>query len=261
MVEFRYPHGVVYIFENSKAQRLKVGMTGIGINSVDDRLRDVNDMWLERKVTCQICGSRLVNIGGLVPQHGKKGGIGCLGGGELPIEKDVALAEFHLENLKNRHSELAGSEKGSATRIVNTLEKRIERYRHHNRPVGRWQFRFAFYTEGVAEVELLSHKILADHLDKLAPFGEVFCCSVLEAKEAVETALSHLGLLHSARIETQLLAEHTLYKGCTEYQDPERKPAKYECVICRSQWEGEELGINSCPKCKTHLYSRFLAYV
>ena len=65
MVEFLYPHGVIYVFENSDAQRVKVGMTGIGVNNVGDRLRDINDMWLERKVTCQICGGRLVNIGGL----------------------------------------------------------------------------------------------------------------------------------------------------------------------------------------------------
>jgi len=202
MVEFLYPHGAVYIFENPKAQRVKVGMTSIGVNDVVDRLRDVNDMWLERKVTCQICGGRLVNVGERVPQH-VKSGRGCPGGNALPLEKDVALAESHLENMKNRLGELSGSEKGSATRIVNTLEKRIERYRHHNRPVGEWQFRVAFYTEGVAEVELLSHKILAEHLDRLAPFGEVFYCSVSEATEAVETALSQLGLLHSARKETQ----------------------------------------------------------
>ena len=53
MVKFLYPHTAVYVFENSKAQRVKVGMTGIGLNNVGDRLRDVNDMWLERKVTCQ----------------------------------------------------------------------------------------------------------------------------------------------------------------------------------------------------------------
>ncbi|HLD14219.1 MAG TPA: hypothetical protein VJB18_05830 [Burkholderiales bacterium] len=203
MVQFLYPHGAVYIFENSKAQRVKVGMTGIGVNNVDDRLRDVNDTWLERKVTCQICGGRLVNIGGLVPQH-VKSGIRCPGGRALPLEKDVALAETYLEKVKNRLSELTDSEKGSATRIVNTLKKRIEKYRHHNRPAGEWQFRVAFYTEGVAEIELLTHKILAERLDKLAPFGEVFCCSVSEATEAVETALSRLGLLHSVRKETQL---------------------------------------------------------
>jgi hypothetical protein len=52
MVEFRYLHGAVYIFENTNTQRVKVGMT---INNVADRLRDVNDKWLGRKVTCQIC--------------------------------------------------------------------------------------------------------------------------------------------------------------------------------------------------------------
>jgi len=203
MVEFLYAHAVVYVFENSKAQRVKVGITGIGFNNVDDRLRAVNDMWLERKVTCQICGGRLVNIGGLVPQHVKTG-VRCQGGGALPLEKDVALAESYLENIKNRLSELADTEKGSATRIANTLEKRIERYRHHNQPVGEWQFRVAFYTENVEKVESLSHKILAKRLDKLAPFGEVFCCSVSEATEAIETALSQLGLLHSARKAIQL---------------------------------------------------------
>jgi hypothetical protein len=203
MVKFLYPHGVVYVFENSEAQRVKVGMTGIGVNTVEDRLRDVNDMWLERKVTCQICGGRLVNIGGLVPQH-VKSGIRCQGGRALPLEKDVTLAESYLANMKNRLSDLCDSEKGSTIRIVNTLEKRIERYRHHNRQVGKWQFRVAFYTEGVAEVESLSHKILAELLDKLAPFGEVFYCSVSEATKAVETALSQLGLLHSVRRATQL---------------------------------------------------------
>ena len=76
------------------------------------------------------------------------------------------MAESHLENMKNRLSELSGTEKGSVTRQIKTLEKRIEMYRHHNRPVGEWEFRVAFYTEGVAEVESLSHKILAEHLDR-----------------------------------------------------------------------------------------------
>jgi hypothetical protein len=47
MVKFLYPNGSVYIFENSEAKRVKVGMTSIGVNDVVDRLRDVNDMWLE----------------------------------------------------------------------------------------------------------------------------------------------------------------------------------------------------------------------
>jgi hypothetical protein len=208
MVEFRYLHGAVYIFENSEAQRVKVGMSCIGVNNVADRLRDVNDMWLERKVTCQICGKRTVNVGGSVPRH-VVSGIGCPGGNTLPFEKDIAIAVSHLENMKSRFSELSGAEKGSVTRKIKTLEERIERYRHYTGPLGEWQFRVAFYTEGVAEVELLSHKILADHLDRAAPFGEVFCCSVSKATEAVEKALSELGLLHSARKETQL-REHRL---------------------------------------------------
>jgi hypothetical protein len=203
MVEILYPRGAVYIFENPKAQRVKVGMTSIGVNDVVDRLRDVNDMWLERKVTCQVCGGRLVSIAGLVPGH-VKSGIGCSGGNALPLEKDVTLAQSHRESIIVRLGQLSASEKGSAIRMVNTLEKRIERYRYYRPSIGKWQFGVAFYTGGVAEVELLAHKILAEHLDKLAPFGEVFCCSESEATEAVEIALCHLGLLHSARKVTQL---------------------------------------------------------
>lgn len=204
MTEFLYLHDAVYIFENFKAQRVKVGVTGMTTSNVITRLKDVNDMWFEIKVTCQICGERrFANVKGLIPQH-IVSGISCSGGNALPLEKDVTLAEEHLENMKNSHSELSGSEKGSATRRINNLKKRIEKYRHYNGPVGEWQFRVIYYTGGAGQVESLSHKILEEYLDKMAPFGEVFYCSVETAIEAVETALSQLGLLHSARKEIQL---------------------------------------------------------
>jgi len=198
MVAFRYLHGAVYIFENSKAQRVKVGMT---INNVADRLRDVNDMWLGRKGTCQVCGGRLVSIRGRVPQH-VVSGIRCPGGNTLPLEKEVALAEAHLENMRNRLSKLSANDKGSVTRKIKTLERRIGLYRHHEQAMGAWQLSTAFYTECAEQVELLSHEILGERLDEEAPFGEVFRCSASEATEAVERALSQLGLLHSARKET-----------------------------------------------------------
>lgn len=206
MVEFRYMYGAVYIFENPKAQRVKVGMT---INDVADRLQSVNDMWLERKVTCQICGGRRVNKGGLVPLH-VLSGRDCPGGNALPIEKDVALAESHLEILKQGRGRPSGSEERPDARVIKNLEKRIGLYRNHVRKEGNWQFRLAFYTECAEQTELLSHEILEKRLDEIAPFGEVFCCSVSEATEAVETVLSQLGLLHSARKVTQLRAERPL---------------------------------------------------
>src|SRR5688572_2351959 len=109
MADFLFPHGAVYILENTEARRVKVGMTAIGVNEVVDRLKDVNDMWLERKVTCQICMRRTVNVGGYVPPHvGVHAGRGCLGGNALPFEKDVSLAETYLENMRKGLSELAG---------------------------------------------------------------------------------------------------------------------------------------------------------
>ncbi|KKN63475.1 hypothetical protein LCGC14_0501360 [marine sediment metagenome] len=70
MAEFRYLYGAVYILENVKAKRVKVGTT---INNVVDRLRDVNGKWLSMKVTCQICGGRRLAIKGtLMPPTYRK---------------------------------------------------------------------------------------------------------------------------------------------------------------------------------------------
>lgn len=200
MVEFRHMYGAVYIFENKEARRVKVGMT---INRVGLRLKDVNDMWLNRKVTCQICGGRLLGVGGQVPQH-VVSGKGCPGGDAEPLERDAALAEAHLDAMRQRQRKVSGTEKGSLTRKINTLKQRIGLFRHSDKRLGLWRPSCAYFTECAEEVELLSHDILREHLDEEAPFGEVFTCSALEAAEAVETALTRLGLLQAARKEADV---------------------------------------------------------
>ena len=205
MFKFHNIHCAVYIFENSEAQRVKVGMT---INQPVDRLRSINDMWTQFKATCQICGGRrLINLpNGLIPTHITSGphntsGHNCAGSLKPPLERDVSIAESYLGDLKLRHSSSTSTEKGSLTRMIKNLEKRIELYRHLELPVGKWQIGVVFYTDNADAVESLTHQILAKHLDQKAPFGEVFCCSVSEATEAVEQALSRLDLLCSARKE------------------------------------------------------------
>lgn len=205
MTQFRHMHGAVYILENLEAQRVKVGMT---INDVALRLRDANDIWLEHKITCQICGTRrLAKLSGfapgLVPKH-VVSGINCSGGNALPLEGDISLATAHLETLKMRVGNASGSEKGSLMRQINTLESRIRLRRQHNRAIGTWNLGTVYYTECAEQVELLSHDYLADHLDKVAPLGEVFSCSISQARDAVERALNKLGLLHLARREDQV---------------------------------------------------------
>jgi len=108
---------------------------------------------------------------GLMPQHVESVRY-CLGGNELPLEKDVVLAQSHIEYLKRNLDELSGSERGAATRKIKNLEKRIEFYRHYVQPVGMWQFSTAFHTECAEQVELLSHEILAERLDKRAPLRQ-----------------------------------------------------------------------------------------
>ena len=191
MTAYSHQHllGAVYILENIKAQRVKVGMT---INNPDARLMDVNDKWLGLKATCQICAARRIVIGDKkFPEHGHF----CEGGNALPLEKDATLTKSYLAHMKR----LSSSGDKSVARQINNLEKKIQLYRHYQQPLAMWQLNTTFYTEDAAHVELRSHEVLADHLDKLAPIGEVFSCSVAEASAAIESVLSELGLFEAVR--------------------------------------------------------------
>lgn len=202
MIGYSYLHGAVYIFENPTAKRVKVGLTR-NTHDIAGRLNDLNDIWLERKVRCQICGTRIVRLGFLIPQH-VISGVECPGGNALPFEQDVSLAESHLQAMKMHVQGLTGSQKGSISKIIKTLETRIEFYTNHQPRVGKWKFSVAYITQNADKVEALSHSILADYHDKNAPIGEVFSCSVLVATEAIEKALNKLDLLSLAKKENEM---------------------------------------------------------
>lgn len=71
-------------------------------------------------------------------------------------------------------------------------------------PLYVWKYKQAYKTKNYQEVEKLSHKYLKDYIDKDAPIGEVFKCSVEEAIEVVEDALRDLGLFDEAiKIEVE----------------------------------------------------------
>jgi hypothetical protein len=196
MTIFRHLFGRVYILENKEAKRVKVGMT---INRVEERLEDVNNMWLGIKGTCQICGGhRLVNHEGIIPKHVVSGSL-CSGSHSLPFEKDASLASSYLIELKKNHGVLKGSSKGSNSKRINSLEERIRRFQALDKLLGKWKVNTVYQTNSAEDVELRSHEILADYLDKNVPFGEVFICSVTEATNAVELVLDQLDLLQSAK--------------------------------------------------------------
>ena len=46
------------------------------------------------------------------------------------------------------------------------------------------------------------------------------------------------------------------HESINAYQDFPNKWIRFECVVCKSRWEGYEAGGNQCPKCETSLYSR-----
>lgn len=198
-----YPTGSVYVLENPTAERVKVGMTGIGVNDVADRLRDVNDMWLDRRVTCQVCGRRIKKVEGLVPPHPTYGNH-CPGSNALPLEESVQIATTQLANILSAVDSLKGNEKASATRRAKTLAQRVRRYSNRARVEGEWRFYVAYYTDGPWEVEALVHRKLSIHRDVGAPFGEVFSCSAAEAEVALKASMEELGVRPSAKRRAQL---------------------------------------------------------
>lgn len=206
-------HGAVYIFKNHKANRVKVGTTS---NKIEERLSDINAKWLGRRVTCQICGTRLLSVKGKIPSHG--GGLAhCEGGDALPLERDVSIAKAYLTVLNKRYDELTGSEKGGVARNINSLKRRIDIFEHRTSPTGIFYLNTVYYTDFSDKVELLAHKYLYKYLDQKAPIGEVFCCSVEVATEAVDKALDDLGLLSAAK---------------REIEDYRASPEYGECPIC-----------------------------
>ena len=195
MNAFYYGLGTVYIFVNSNEERLKVGFTSNSHN-ITERLNDINNKWSETKVRCQICGTYIMRFGFTIPKHVVSGNE-CPGGNQLPLELDTSLAESYLQYLKT-------SVHGFSKRRINTLEKRINLYRNRQPKTGKWKFITAYITKDAKKVESLTHKILAKCLDTAEPIGEIFCCNLSEAVNAVEKALGILGLLQSAKIKNKI---------------------------------------------------------
>ena len=84
-------------------------------------------------------------------------------------------------------------------REINRTNPDIEYFNgDKNLPLSFWQYRYSFKTSDFVEVEKLAHKYLNEYLDKEAPVGEVFNCSVDKAINAVEDALKDLDLLEQA---------------------------------------------------------------
>lgn len=184
--------GTVYILENSHANRVKIGVT---VNDPEERLKDINRMWIGIKGRCQICLSwRLLLGDGRMPNH-VLSGTPCFGSNQLPFERSTELAQLKLKDLKDLVNEYSGHKKISAVKKIKTLERAIESYRLQPKQLGTWVIRASFYCKKAYQVEMIVHEALTNYIDKSAPFGEVFSCSVEEAIVAVENALIHLGVM------------------------------------------------------------------
>lgn len=175
--------GSVYILENVEANLVKVGVT---VNNPNERLLDVNRMWLGLKGICQVCGNRrLLDTEGFIPKH-VVSLRHCIGSNLLPVEKDISFVSQQLSECMDNSQKILNS------RRVRSLEKLIELHKNAPKRVGIWTLKKTFKSKCAYEVESIAHDILLPYLDKTAPFGEVFCCSTDEAIVAIEKALNQV---------------------------------------------------------------------
>jgi hypothetical protein len=182
-------YGVVYIFINQEASLLKIGMSTC---TSENRLIDINQIWLGSKGTCQVCRTRLrLNLKRRIPNHVKSRGK-CFGGNQKPLERDQSLALSLLENLKLQHNLLEGAERMSNTRRIKGLETNIKNFQNIGKRVGVWKLQEEFHCINPEQVEKLVHKKLSKFEYNNMPFGEVFNCSLDTAKKAVLEVLDSL---------------------------------------------------------------------
>ena len=111
-----------------------------------------------------------------------------LGSRASPLETETSLAEQYLDELKAKNLSLSGCEKSSNTKMIKTLEARIDRYKALGQPKGDLVIAGEFQGYG-ENIERTAHEILKNALDTKAPIGEVFNCSVAKAARSVEEAI------------------------------------------------------------------------
>ena len=180
----------VYILENKDAGCIKIGAT---TNHPNDRLLDISRMWSAIKGRCQICLNWRMLVDGRMPDHVLTMNH-CAGSGQLPLEYSTKLAEEQLIDLQEQLPSLKGGDLNYASRRIKNLQKILQNYRGHPLRLGIWELCASFKIDSAYNVEELVHQALASHLDRDAPFGEVFTCSTDEALEVVKKAIAHFSL-------------------------------------------------------------------
>lgn len=181
-------HQAVYIFENSTIGKVKVGMIIGGTSTVEGRLKDLNDKWLQFKGMCQVCGNWRLLKENRIPVHQVNGKY-CVGGNQLPMEKDIKFAEKHLLSLKQEYIQITDKPKSAISKYINNLKRRINLYKHLQEPKGKWQLSTIYWVEDSTTLEKAVHRDLNRFLDKTLPIGEIFLCSVEKASYTIEQLL------------------------------------------------------------------------
>lgn len=234
------------MLESSKNNLIKIGST---INDPEYRRLFTQRHYNGDIGRCQVClEHRVLLQNGCMPEHR------CPGSFEFPIEVDVSISKSYLIELKKKRKSKTGSAKGTITRKINNLEKKINQMKNFSPEHENWQTKVVYLTDEYEKVEKLAHNQLENYRDINAPNKEIFSCSLQEAIVVVEKILYQLGIFE--KVFKGYPIPQISNEKMLPLETPKREPAMFQCLMCNNQWKGMTNDINECTSCKTHLFSR-----
>ena len=122
--------------------------------------------------------------------------------------------------------------------------------------------------EGKTYHEILTDFLISDRESKRWTYHPRFEKAALRALEPLQKETSNLSYTVSYGKNnnhlTQLHKKLNKYQSVTPLKSHDltiemSQPSKwvhFECVICKSEWDGYEAGGNQCPNCKDHLFTK-----
>mgnify|MGYP002623674307 CR=1 FL=1 len=105
------------------------------------------------------------------------------------------LLLYIFRNLNNNRINVDITQQFIDERLKQVNKIDLQYYNNDKRlPLYAWTYECSFHTLRYDDVEKLAHKYLNKYLDKEAPMGEVFNCSVQKGVEAIKDAMKDLGV-------------------------------------------------------------------
>lgn len=110
--------------------------------------------------------------------------------------------------------------------------------------------------------EILSKFLTNDKTAKRWIYHPRYAKKKEQAIKALEQTEQNNLIIDNIHNTVDIPTQETHYETEPYFDNPVsqiKRMAKFKCVLCNYEWEGEEAGGNVCAKCNTHLYARIIS--